>query len=548
MSRRLTTEEFVRRAILKHGELYDYTKTNYTSSLEKVTIVCKDHGDFLQRASDHIEGRGCPTCANEASKKDQTWTTEIFIAKAKEVHGDLYDYKNTVYVFSKTKLTITCKEHGDFLQFPTMHLGGRGCQACGQIKGAKKDKAYTEIDTEQFISDCKEKFGDRYDLTKVIYEGYNSKISVTCNLHNATFEIVATKFIQGKGCRKCTDIAELVRRRIAEAKAKDPTTVFIDKAIAIHGHRYTYENVRYIDCETRIVITCSQHGDFETTPTQHISRKTGCPKCGIRKASKTRLHTREEFTDRARVEHGSKYDYSLVKYEGYNSEVTIICDKHGSFQQSVQNHLRGSGCPSCGNNFSYTTETFIARAKEVHGIRYDYSMVEYVSAHHKIQIICKMHGIFEQVASSHLKGNNCRLCWQESNCSKAQIEWLEYIGFRDGIQIQHAMNGGEFRIPNSRYFADGYCPELNLVFEYHGSVYHGDPDVYERTEYIPYLKSTAGELYDKTMKKEAFIRDQGLELVTMWETKWLRIRRKVTRIQRAIRTWLKNRQRSASTR
>ena len=83
MSRRLTTEEFVRRAILKHGELYDYTKTDYTSSLEKVTIVCKDHGDFLQTANAHINGRGCPTCANESSKKDQTWTTEKFITKAR---------------------------------------------------------------------------------------------------------------------------------------------------------------------------------------------------------------------------------------------------------------------------------------------------------------------------------------------------------------------------------------------------------------------------------------------------------------------------------
>ena len=543
MSRRLTTEEFVRRAILKHGELYDYTKTNYTSSLEKVTIVCKDHGDFLQTANAHVNGRGCPTCAKESSKKDQTWTTERFIAKARDIHGDLYDYTNTVYVFSKTKLTITCKEHGDFLQLPTMHLGGQGCQTCGRIKCAKKEKTYTEEDNEQFKADCIERFGDRYDLTRVVYEGYKSRITVSCNLHQCCFVVNALAFLNhGSGCRKCTDM----RDKIKDARPfsdQDPTQIFIQKAIGVHGDRYSYDNVEYVDCETKVSITCSEHGEFETTPTQHISRKSDCPKCGIRKASTTRMHTLEDFVVLARKEHGALYDYTATTYTGYNCQLTIICRQHGAFEQSPQDHLRGSGCPICGKTVAYTSDTFVARATEVHGDRYDYSRVEYISAHKKIQIICRKHGMFEQVAYTHLQGNNCRLCWQESNCSKAQIDWLEYIGFRDGIRIQHAMNGGEFRIPNSRYFADGYCPELNLVFEYHGSIYHGDPEVYERSEYIPYLKSTAGELYDKTMKKEAFIRDQGFELVTMWETEWLRIRRKVTKIQRAVRKWLDSRAR-----
>ena len=159
MSRSLTTEEFVRRAKLKHGDLYDYTKTNYISSLEKVTIVCKEHGEFPQTANKHISGRGCPKCAKESSKKDQTWTTEKFVSKAKEVHGNLYDYTKTADVFSKTKLIITCKEHGDFLQLPTLHLAGQGCSACGRIKSAKKERVQTKAETEKFKADCVERFG-----------------------------------------------------------------------------------------------------------------------------------------------------------------------------------------------------------------------------------------------------------------------------------------------------------------------------------------------------------------------------------------------------
>lgn len=536
----LSTEEFVRRARLKHGNLYDYSKTAYTSSLEKVIVICKEHGEFLQKASCHIMGNGCPTCAKEASKKDQTWTTETFVEKAKSVHGDFYDYTKTVYVFSKTKLTITCEEHGDFLQLPTMHLGGQGCQACGLIQCKKKEKVYTDEDRQKFVADCLDKFGDRYDLTKVLYDGYNSRIIVTCILHNSTFCVVASTFLNsGSGCRKCTDI----RDRIKEQKAlreKDPTQIFIEKATIIHGGRYTYENVNYINCGTKVSITCPRHGEFWTTPTQH-HRGSDCPKCGIEKASATRMYDKEHFKGLAEKQHGSRYEYHLAEYVGYNKPLTIVCRIHGPFQQTPQDHLRGSGCHSCGKNFTYTTETFIARAKQVHRDKYDYSLVVYVSAHKPVQIICRTHGLFEQVAFTHLKGNNCHFCWQASNCSRAQIEWLEYVIVRDGVEIQHAMNGGEFRIPNSRYRADGYCAQTNTVFEYHGAMFHGSPEVYERAELVPLLNLSAGELYDKTMKKEAFIRDQGYQLVTMWETEWLRIRRKVTIIQRAFRLWSKRR-------
>ncbi len=400
---------------------------------------------------------------------------------------------------------------------------------------------YGEEDERKFLAKCIEAFGNRFDMRSVVYEGHMSKITVTCTLHQTTFEVVATDFLQGKGCRQCTDIKELVKRRSYENKAEDPNIRFIEKAIAIHGDRYTYENARYIDCRTKISITCREHGSFETTPRQHILAKSNCPRCGIKQASKSRMCTLAHFIMLATYRHGHRYDYGSVRYEGYDCVVTIICHEHGQFQQTVQNHLRGSGCPKCGKNFPYTTDTYIARAKQVHGNRYDYSKVDYTGAHKKIKIICNNHGVFEQVAFNHLQGSNCRLCWQESNCSKAQIDWLEYIAVREGIHIQHAMNGGEFKIPGSRYLADGYCPVMNLVFEYHGSVYHGDPVVYERSEYIPYLKSTAGELYDKTMRKETFIRDQGFELVTMWETEWLKIRRKVTTIQKAVRLWLKKR-------
>jgi hypothetical protein len=97
--------------------------------------------------------------------------------------------------------------------------------------------------------------------------------------------------------------------------------------------------------------------------------------------------------------------------------------------------------------------------------------------------------------------------------SQVSIRWLETLG--DGIQ--HAENGGEFRIPGTRYRADGYNPTTNTVYEFHGTYWHGDPRVYEPNEFNTVSKCTFGELYQKTLAKEAIIKELGFNLIVMWE-------------------------------
>ncbi len=122
----LTKEQFISRAKTRHvGCKYDYSKVDYVNSKSKVVIVCRTHGDFKQRPGDHMRGDGCSLCS-ERAKKD----TSSFVTKSKTIHGDKYEYSNSEYVNSNTKLSVTCRLHGDFLVKPYHHYNGSGCPSC----------------------------------------------------------------------------------------------------------------------------------------------------------------------------------------------------------------------------------------------------------------------------------------------------------------------------------------------------------------------------------------------------------------------------------
>ena len=125
--------------------------------------------------------------------------------------------------------------------------------------------------------------------------------------------------------------------------------------------------------------------------------------------------TTEQFIEKARKVHGGTYDYSLVKYINYKSNVSILCKTHGLFTQTPDSHISGSGCSKCGNinvgnNLRIDQESIIKRFKEIHGDKYDYSSVSYLRQDVKVKIICNIHGDFEQIPSNHLRGHGCPKC------------------------------------------------------------------------------------------------------------------------------------------
>ena len=119
--------------------------------------------------------------------------------------------------------------------------------------------------------------------------------------------------------------------------------------------------------------------------------------------------------------------------------------------------------------------------------------------------------------------------------SKCQIKWLDFISSYNHIQIQHAENEGEFKIPNTKYSADGYCQETNTIYEFHGDYWHGNPKKFNPTDMNTITNKTYGELYQKTIKREQEIRDMGFNLVVIWESDWNKINNSIRSIQHIFR-------------
>ena len=111
--------------------------------------------------------------------------------------------------------------------------------------------------------------------------------------------------------------------------------------------------------------------------------------------------TIEEFINKSNLIHKNKYDYSLIEYKDSKSKISIICKRHGVFNQTPNSHMSGKGCPECGNNQKVSNNDFIKRCSLLHKNKYDYSLTNYISKNRPVKIICKEHGVFELTPQSH---------------------------------------------------------------------------------------------------------------------------------------------------
>ena len=256
-----------------------------------------------------------------------------FIEKAQKRHGDKYDYSKVEYYGSKEKVCIICPKHGEFWQYPQDHVRGNKCPKCAnENRGSKK-----RFTKDEFIKKCKEIHGDIYDYSKVEYKNINTKVTIICPIHGE-FEQIGINHILGQGCPKC------VGRGLNNNE-------IIEKFISIHGNTYDYSKVKYDGMHKKVCIICPEHGEFYQTPSKHILGQR-CRKCSYNENGINRRMTQEEFIEKSNYVHNNKYDYSKVEYKTSHDKITIICPKHGKFEQLPYDHLHGHGCLSCGNTFS----------------------------------------------------------------------------------------------------------------------------------------------------------------------------------------------------
>ena len=229
---RSTTDDFIYKAKKLHGDKYDYSKVKYETNHTKICIICPEHGEFWMTPNAHLRGSGCPKCAKEMASKKIAYTTEEFIERAREKHGNKYDYSKVEYKNRHTPVTIICPIHGEIYVTPANHLRGCGCPKC-RYNNMSKSQSLT---TNEFIELAKQIHDDKYDYSKVEYNGYQNYVTIICPIHGE-FKQTPDSHLHGSGCSKCgvtsskgeTEILHLLQEKLGTDNVEERVRNILDR-------------------------------------------------------------------------------------------------------------------------------------------------------------------------------------------------------------------------------------------------------------------------------------------------------------------------------
>lgn len=333
--------------------------------------------------------------------------TLLYIQKAEYIHGKgKYDYSLLKNITKRNcNVDIICIKHGIFNQSLHKHISGDGCKKCSSENRLLKIKLNMESD---FYNKANDIHNNKYDYSKVEYINAKTNIIIICPSHGE-FNQSPNHHLSGYGCKKCANENTSKRLKISWNE-------YIKDLINIHNNKYDYSKVNWKGVEDKIIVNCPSHGDFEIRPADHKSGR-GCKKCSKENKIMYNKLTTDTFINKSIGIHGSKYDYSKVIYQGALKYVTIICKKHGEFNQTPSNHYK-YGCGKCGNEnnsnniklLSNCKNNFISKSILQHNNKYDYSKSVYINSSTKLIITCNTHGDFNITPNNHLRGKGCPSC------------------------------------------------------------------------------------------------------------------------------------------
>ena len=276
---------------------------------------------------------------------------------------------------------------------------------------------------------------------------------------------------------------------------KDIIKLFKD----VHGDKYDYSLVDKVKTKEKVKIICPIHGEFEQIISGHL-RGYGCKKCGIEISNNKKTKKTSQFISEAINVHGDKYDYSLVDYKHSHKKVKIICPIHGEFEQNANSHLQGAGCSYCFvNNKLKDKSYFLKLSYNVHGDKYDYSLVDYKKMKEKVKIICPIHGEFEQRPDNHIQGQGCPNCISVTYTSKNEKELQNWLS----KMIEIKTNDKKLIYP---YEIDILIPSKKIAIEYNGLYWHSEQQGKDKNYHL---------------KKFNLCKQKGYRLIQIWDNEWI---------------------------
>lgn len=308
----------------------------YNSLKDKIDAVCNRCGTKFSVSVAWIlnDNGDCPSCGKNVHKLD----FNTYFRRLEEKFGDKFDFSiaKTEFVDTNSKLTVKCNSCGNTFVVNANQLlhKTQKCPLC-----ETKTHKFTN---EEFIERLKEKFGDRFDYSKVNYVNSRSEVTLICNNCGTEFQKNAKWILNQKNpCTGC------------DYKNKDLNKrKFLDRVKNKFGDKLSFTEIDYKNAKCDIKVHCNECGyDFNTTPDFLIGTKFGCPNCARINSRKTV----EEFIAKSREKHGDKYEYDRVTDlpEGLETYVEIYCNQCKKyFRQKAKMHINGCGCQSCARRMS----------------------------------------------------------------------------------------------------------------------------------------------------------------------------------------------------
>jgi very-short-patch-repair endonuclease len=242
------------------------------------------------------------------------FTNEEFIRRAREVHGNKYDYSLVEYTGMNNKVII-CLDGVQYEQSPNKHILAKRCP----------EKNTPKKTTEEFLKEAKAIWGDKYDYSLTEYTGSLNKVKII--LDGIIYEQRASTHINP--LKKCVEKEVTFEAFLKRAKIK-------------YGDKYDYSEVQYVNVTTPVKIKLGDK-EYYQTPFNHLSFQP-------ENISKARRMTTKEFIEQSNLVHDNLYKYDKVEYKKSQIKVVITCPNHGDFEQIPMSHLAGHGCRNCNES------------------------------------------------------------------------------------------------------------------------------------------------------------------------------------------------------
>lgn len=272
MRKKLTRDDALARFRDRHGDRYDYSRVDYVDARTKVVIICRTHGPFKQGPAEHWNGQGCGPCARPRQTGAPPRPWDEVEPRLIAAHNGKYTYDGSNYRDSNSKIRATCPVHGDFWPQVASHLRGRfGCRECSYIERGQAK----QVSFEDWLRCARERFGHRFEYDPESWNTHTNiglkQLRFRCPIHGWQ-EMKPNYHLQSPmGCPTCGRFQGGDKRRLT-------TEEFVARGMARFNGKYTYEKTVYRSAYEKVVVTCPEHGDFSTLPSNHTAGHD-CPRC-----------------------------------------------------------------------------------------------------------------------------------------------------------------------------------------------------------------------------------------------------------------------------